>query len=236
VYRESLQLEKRAIPAAVRRPLEFALTRTGRSAADVNKVIAHPALPLVTSSFMTGSPSTALLAYGGAALAGQGAARVSKATKALRKKVPSTWGAKEWEEAAAKLGSALIKVAARRKKKKPTWSETNPGSRAVTSPSAHAVVGGVLGGVGGYHGRLKSHTVKHGLEAGKVVSLKGGVKGALLGAGLVGTAAAITPAVRRWFAARGTVGRLRKARREGKPVRHYLNDTEKQYLQELKKR
>ena len=72
-------------------------------------------------------------------------------------------------------------------------------------------------------------------DAGKTVfKWKGGLKGALVGAGLVGATTAIAPAIEKWLHARGTAGRIRKAQRNDKPSTHYLTGSEKKILREIK--
>jgi len=114
------------------------------------------------------------------------------------------------------------------KEDKPSWWSTNPISRAHTSPTFHAGMGAAAGGlIGAAPGKV--------MKGGKTVfKWKGGLKGALVGAGLVGATAAISPAIEKWLHSRGTAGRIRKAQRHDKPSTHYLTGSEKKILREIK--
>ena len=119
-----------------------------------------------------------------------------------------------------------------KKRKKPSWQSTNPISRMQTSPGVAAAGGATYGA---FMGSL-SGAGAEGFLGPKKYQWKAGLKGALIGAGVGAGLMAVGPALQRWFHARGTVGRLRKAKRDGKSSMHYLTSSEKQMLRELKKK
>ncbi len=126
----------------------------------------------------------------------------------------------------------ILEKVAKKKRKKPSWQSTNPISRMQTSPGFGAAIGAPYGA---FIGSL-SGAGAEGFLGTKKYQWKAGLKGALIGAGVGAGLMAVGPALQRWFHARGTVGRLRKAKRDGKSPTRYLTDSEKQILRELKKK